>query len=70
MRKFELVTKMRDQVENRNTEELSGNILDLLEASDHELIVISICLVVSLSPILCSHSDLINYYSANIHVCL
>lgn len=67
MRKFEQVIKMREQVEKGNIVELSGNILDLLEAGDHAFIVISICLVVSLSPILCSHSDLINYHSANIH---
>lgn len=55
---------MRQQVENRNIVELSGNILDLAEAGDHEFMVIS---VVSLSPILCSHSNLINHHSANIH---
>lgn len=67
MRKFEQVIKMREQDENRKTVELSGNILDLLKVDDHEFIVRSICLGVSLSPILCSHSDLINYHSANIH---
>ena len=32
--------------ENRNIVELSGDVLDLLEAGDHELIVISFCFVV------------------------
>ena len=67
MRKFEQVIKMREQVENSETVDLSGNILDLHKTNDHEFIVRSICLGVSLSPILCSHSDLINYHSANIH---
>lgn len=42
---------MREQVENRNIVEMSGNVLDLLEAGDHEFIVISICFVVSFSDI-------------------
>lgn len=67
MRKFEIVIKTREYVENRNIVELSGNVLDLLEAGDHEFIVISICFVVSLSLIACSRSDLIKCQSSNIH---
>lgn len=56
---------MRELAENRNIVELSGDVLNLFEASDHEFIVKSIYLVISLSLILFDNSDIINSQSTN-----